>query len=348
MPGIPDTTFGAELYDSVSPLATADANNDYALLTLVDGIGSMAAQLELLTRTRNVLEDNLVINPVFKKDTAGWDYHFLNPPTSITRVNDPDVKGGYALEVVTPATVSTGATYHNNLMLTAGKLYYARVKFRKVSGTSGVFIDVVGASPVVTYRLATVATDAEWTEYELLFSPLNSGEHLLITQNNGASAITYRLADVLIAEGDPRHEEFRDPWSIIMDVDHTPAYALPYLAQFVGQTIPIGTNEFTARASIKTPSNQERGAIAKMTYEAQLTLTGTKYCRMVERADGNPWLIRVFTMTSETASSAVTLAAINAVKPAGMVIDLQVSATTTIDGLVGTIDGLGATTIDAL
>lgn len=182
--GIPETTFGAALYDSLAPLAFADAENGYALLTLCDAIGTMAAQLELLTRA----------------DDAG-----------------------------------------------------------------------------------------------------------------------------------------HDPWSIIMDVDRAPGYALPYLAQFVGQAIPVGTPDAAARDLIRSPSNQARGGVDKTIHDAQATLTGTKFCRAIER-DGSPWRITFHVRTAECPDPAATAAAIEAVKPAGMVVTVVASAGTTIDELTGTID----------
>src|SRR5690348_15928133 len=73
------------------------------------------------------------------------------------------------------------------------------------------------------------------------------------------------------------------PWSIIMDADRAPLAYLPYIAQFPGQTIPVGTSETAARELIKAPSNQERGGIEKMTYECKLHLTGSQYVRVIER-----------------------------------------------------------------
>src|SRR5690348_9222664 len=76
------------------------------------------------------------------------------------------------------------------------------------------------------------------------------------------------------------------PWSIIHDADRAPVEYLPYIAQFPGQEIPVGTPVDEARELIKAPANQERGGVEKMRYECQKTLTGTKYVKVIER-DGD-------------------------------------------------------------
>lgn len=182
--GVPETTFGAELYESAAPLAYADPENGYALLTTCDAVGTMAAELETLTR---------------------------------------------------------------------------------------------------------------------------------------------------------QDDEGNDPWSIIMDADRAPGKWLPYIAQFPGQTIPVGTDEATAREMIKSPSNQERGGVDKMVYEAKLTLTGTKYVRVIER-DGDEDTISFFVRTSECVDEDATRDSILAVKPAGLLLNLVVSESPVIDELIGSID----------
>lgn len=185
----PETSFGAELYESLKPLAYADQENDYALLTLCDAIGTMAEELELLTR-----------------------------------------------------------------------------------------------------------------------------------------------AD----------DEGRDPWSIIMDADRAPGYMLPYIGQFVGQTIPVGTPEDEARELIRSPSNQERGTVSKMVHDLKATLTGRKYVRVIER-DGSPWIISFYVRTSECPDPTASLAALEAVKAAGFILNLVVSEGVVIDELTGSIDDLPGT-----
>lgn len=152
-----------------------------------------------------------------------------------------------------------------------------------------------------------------------------------------AYAIGEMFAQVeLLARAD---DAGNDPWSVVMDVDRAAGYMLPYLAQFVGQSIPVGTPDADARDLIRTPSNQERGTLAKIIADAKRTLTGTQYIRVIER-DGSPWRLSVFTRTAETPDATATLAAVLAAKPAGIVVTHTVSAGVTIDELTGTIDAL--------
>jgi hypothetical protein len=134
-----------------------------------------------------------------------------------------------------------------------------------------------------------------------------------------------------------RSDGTADPWSIIMDADNAPDYVLPYIAQFVGQTIPVGTPEADARQLIKDPSNQKRGSLPKLIYEAKRFLTGSQYVRVIER-DTSPYHFSVFVHTSEVTDSAALAAALQAVKPAGLVMNLVISDHTTIDVLTGSID----------
>lgn len=141
-------------------------------------------------------------------------------------------------------------------------------------------------------------------------------------------------------------EDDHDPWSVILDAERAPGYMLPYLAQFVGQTIPVGTPDDAARDMIRSPSNQERGTAAKMIHDAKATLTGSQYVRLIER-DGSPFRFSVIVRTSECPDPAATEAAILASKPAGLALNFAVVAGTTISELTGSINSLSGT-IDGL
>lgn len=116
-----------------------------------------------------------------------------------------------------------------------------------------------------------------------------------------------------------------DGWSIILDVDRCPDYALPYLGQFVGVSVPIGTDEASARQLIRDKPRQSRGTPASIVAAAQRNLTGSKSVVLRER-DGavgtdDPYRITVITYTAETPDPDAVLNEILTVKPGGIVLN---------------------------
>jgi hypothetical protein len=136
-------------------------------------------------------------------------------------------------------------------------------------------------------------------------------------------------------------------YSLMLDVDNAPVEALPYLAQFVGVTLPVGADEADMRAAIRAENRQQRGTLAALSAAVQKTLTGTKHMTIHER-DTSPYHATVFTRTPETPDVAATLAAIKTVKPAGVVIDLIVTPGETWDEAAATWDAATGTWDDTL
>lgn len=100
-------------------------------------------------------------------------------------------------------------------------------------------------------------------------------------------------------------------WAILLDPDRAPVAALPYLAQYVGERLPVGLDEVGMREWIKDSPNQRRGTIESIVRVAQRYLTGQRTVAISERSgtDVNPedYLI-VQTYTSETPNPALTFA----------------------------------------
>jgi hypothetical protein len=101
-------------------------------------------------------------------------------------------------------------------------------------------------------------------------------------------------------------------WVILFDPDRCPAPALPYLAQYVGERLPVGISEAGAREWIKDAPNQRRGTIGAIWRTAQRRLTGTRTVSIIERdgIDGSddPDRLTVITYTDETPDPAGVLA----------------------------------------
>lgn len=119
--------------------------------------------------------------------------------------------------------------------------------------------------------------------------------------------------------------EDRPPWALLFDADECPAYALPWLSQFVGVRIEDQWSEEEIRAAIKNPSGWKRGTPEAIRLAARATLTGSKSVSIFER-DGDAYNLTVRTLTSETPDEAATEAAILRQKPIGLLLDYQAIA----------------------
>jgi hypothetical protein len=85
-----------------------------------------------------------------------------------------------------------------------------------------------------------------------------------------------------------------DGWSILLDPDRCPAIALPYLAQYVGETLPDGLverDEALAREWIKDAPNQRRGTNYAIFRAAQRKLTGSRLVSIRNRDGQGPWAV---------------------------------------------------------
>lgn len=112
----------------------------------------------------------------------------------------------------------------------------------------------------------------------------------------------------------------RPGWQTVLDPDTCPAYALPYLAQFVGVALEPSLSEEEQRTKIVVPEGWARGTKAALVAAVQRTLTGTKRVLLRERYPDNAYQLQVRTLAAETSDEAATLAAILTQKPIGIVL----------------------------
>ena len=101
-----------------------------------------------------------------------------------------------------------------------------------------------------------------------------------------------------ISEDDP--ELGMVGWQKALDPSLIPAVGLPWLAQFLGVTLPGGLSEANMRQYIVDAPNQKRGTPAAMIGAVKPYLTGAKNVLFHERVGGNAWALLVTTFTSET------------------------------------------------
>jgi hypothetical protein len=115
-------------------------------------------------------------------------------------------------------------------------------------------------------------------------------------------------------------------WTILFDPDRCPDYALPYLAQYVGEVLPAGIAEADAREWIKDAPNQRRGTPRSVFLAAQRHLTGSRTVAMIERPGGVVDSVQIRTYVSNTPDAVQTKKDILSVLPADVLLDY---ATTT-------------------
>jgi hypothetical protein len=83
-------------------------------------------------------------------------------------------------------------------------------------------------------------------------------------------------------------------WSQILDVNRAPDAALPWLAQWVGARVDPALSPSAQRAAIAAEPGFGRGTPAAIIAAAQKYLTGGQVVRLVERDQGDPYLLTVY------------------------------------------------------
>lgn len=118
-------------------------------------------------------------------------------------------------------------------------------------------------------------------------------------------------------------EEAQDyGWSVVLDPDTCPDSALDWLAQFEGVEVTEEMTSAQKRLAIKAREGAARGRPATMVARVGRTLTGSRRVVIRER-EGGAYQLYVRTLASETPDPDLTLAAILAQKPAGIVLDYE-------------------------
>ena len=110
-----------------------------------------------------------------------------------------------------------------------------------------------------------------------------------------------------------------EPLWTLLDPDLCPAKCLPYLAQYIGERLPLGIIEPAAREWIKDAPNSRRGTIQSIIRAAQRSLTGLRTVQIRERAGiggtDNADRIVVVTYEAETPSESAVRIDLDTVVP---------------------------------
>lgn len=133
------------------------------------------------------------------------------------------------------------------------------------------------------------------------------------------------VADVGM-DGDP---DYMPGYGVLLDIETCPTEDLGYLGQYVGVPVPVGVDDATARSLIRAEGGIGRGTLASVRAAILRHLTGTQSLVIFERTalDGSPdaYQAVVHLRPSEVADLQTIKDAVNAVKPAGILINYIVS-----------------------
>lgn len=155
-----------------------------------------------------------------------------------------------------------------------------------------------------------------------------------------------------IIEDVARDTATHEAWTMVMDPDAAPDWALPWLAQLGGTILEPGDTVAQQRERISNAAGFYRGTARAIREATQRTLTGDRTVQVLERTSGNRWAMTVLVRTSETPDPDAAERDARSQKPAGVDLTFVVSDVPIIDegGAARTIDAIGSagTTIDAI
>jgi hypothetical protein len=126
-------------------------------------------------------------------------------------------------------------------------------------------------------------------------------------------------------------------WSSVLDVDRAPAEALAWLGQFAGVDVEPNIDPDSQRLRIKETAGFRRGTRAAIEGAARQFLIGNRTVQVLER-DTSAYHLKVITFETETPFPDRTAAALQAQKPAGLVLQYELSSGATYAELKATGD----------
>lgn len=134
-------------------------------------------------------------------------------------------------------------------------------------------------------------------------------------------ALTTGVAEIEALAADT---DTQDGWGPLLDVTAAPAKALPYLAGFVGATIPAALDEAQTRDLIRSAPGRRRGTVQAIKDAASLWLSGTKVVTVTERVGGDAYAFQVSVYAAQIVDLTQLQATLQAAKPAGLTMTVNV------------------------
>jgi hypothetical protein len=166
---------------------------------------------------------------------------------------------------------------------------------------------------MTTFAAMLIERMAPWNT-----GPVRAGSTDLERWLRAIAAIAEPIDELTREVGSDGEAGYTPAWGKIMAVEQCPAKALPWLATFVGVTIPTGATEAEARELIKNHAGFSRGTSEALKKAIEHAI-GTSTFRIQERTgplgeENAYWFV---VLVGAGKSSQALYNAINEVKPAG-------------------------------
>jgi hypothetical protein len=177
--------------------------------------------------------------------------------------------------------------------------------------------------PPVSRPLPPSPDDAS-TLWELLYESL--GFH--VEDDEDQDFALRKFCEALCTPMQPAYDLVRERedsvgWGIVFDADNCPAYALPYLAQYVGVQITPEMSEEQIRNEIREPTGWKRGQPESLRVATRRTLEGENPLVIIHTRTPSVGTTYIRTLLSQTPDPVRTEAVIRAVLPAWEWLDYE-------------------------
>jgi hypothetical protein len=272
---------------------------------------------------------NLIRNSGFEYGSKGWANHGNFPTFGATFVRSTEqhfagkaslavtTDGKHTLEGVEyaiPGTFLSGVTYNASIYYRQGKV-------------AGLPLQLTLGTPADNEVLTGQTTGAAWERAQVNWKPKANHEGVtLAVQSEIAEKQSFYLDAVMVIVGsvaipyEETEREYVPAYGALLDPELCPAKALPYLAQFVGVTIPAGTPEAEARALVLAESGLERGTTQSIETAIERVLGAEPFMlqeRTNAKGEANAYAFNVIVGTGKKTKALEE--AIAAVKPGGII-----------------------------
>jgi hypothetical protein len=344
------TIFGKRLEARLEPWMTED------LARTCDGIGQMFQPILGVAEelgedgTTLAVAQNYVPNPSFRHDKpgkapAGWTTSapiLIHTGATAVVESSGGPAGGPCLAVTSSgAEEREGVACSANIPVTAGVPMTWALYVRANAATN---IDIGAGSGPLGATSFTTAVTTSWQRVEKTLTFSGSGIAQLTVAVTAKEVATFQIAQVIAPtqtyfDGDAGTGDFwagkpgdstsshvtgyLPAWGRLLDPEICPTAALPYLAQFVGVTIPHGTPEAEARALILAEAGLERGTTQSIETAIERVL-GSEPFKIQERTalNGTEAAFHFNVIVGTGKSSVALKEAIEAVKPGGVMFSI--------------------------
>jgi hypothetical protein len=160
--------------------------------------------------------------------------------------------------------------------------------------------------------------------WELLYSSL--GFH--VEDDEAQDFALRKFCEALCAPMQPAYDLVRERddsagWGIVFDANNCPAYALPYLAQYVGVVPTPEMSEEQLRNEIREPTGWKRGQPESLRIATRRTLTGEDPLVIIHPRTPEVGITYIRTLLSQTPEPDRTEAIIRGALPAWEVLDYE-------------------------